>query len=188
MSNISQLRRWRLSGLLAMALAALAASAPAAQARPLEPVVPIDIKVPAGNKVFLVGHALGVQIYECVSTPTGFNWGFVAPRANLYDNRGKLIITHFGGPTWQARDGSRVVGKLDASVTVNRTAIPWLRLSRASTSAGPADGNQLVDTTFIQRINTRGGLAPALALCNKRTLGITFESPYTSDYFFYKAA
>ena len=29
-----------------------------------------------------------------------------APRANLFDDNGRLIIAQFGGPTWQATDGS----------------------------------------------------------------------------------
>src|SRR6266702_7918620 len=113
-------------------------AAQAAQAGPPAPVVPGPIQVPAGNKVFLVGH--GVQIYSCQATPGGFGWGFVAPRANLYNDHGKLIITHFGGPTWQAKDGSSVVGRVEASVTVDATAIPWLRLSAASTAVGTATG------------------------------------------------
>ena len=98
------------------ALLAVAAFAPAAQAshvRPLEPVVPAEIRTPPGNKAFLVGHAFGVQVYECASGPAGFEWRFVEPRAKLFDRFGNLIITHFGGPTWQARDGSRVVGRLE---------------------------------------------------------------------------
>jgi hypothetical protein len=66
-------------------------------------VVPRGIQVPDGNKVFLVGHGVGVQIYSCNATSSGFAWGFVAPRANLYDDSGKLIITHFGrmsGSSW----------------------------------------------------------------------------------------
>ena len=153
-----------------------------AKAGPPEPLVPGSIEVPDGNKVFLVGHAVGVQIYSC----NGVVWGFVAPRANLYDDKGKLIITHFGGPTWQAKDGSRVVGRLDAPpVTVDSTAIPWLRLAAASTAAGP-DGDRLVATTYIQRIATTGGLAPPAAECNATTAGSVAEVPYTADYYFWK--
>lgn len=153
-----------------------------AQAGPPEPVVPSSIEVPDGNKVFLVGHAVGVQIYSC----NGVVWGFVAPRANLYDDKGKLIITHFGGPTWQAMDGSRVVGRLDAPpVTVDSTAIPWLRLAAASTAAGP-DGDRLVATTYIQRIATTRGLAPPATECNATTAGTVAEVPYTADYYFWK--
>ncbi len=157
MSCFIRFDRLLVAGIVA---AAAAMSLPeVAHAGPPEPVVPGPIEVPAGNKVFLVGHGVGVQIYSCNATSSGFGWGFVAPRADLYGDNGKLIITHFAGPTWQAKDGSRVVGRLDASVTVDPTAIPWLRLAAASTAAGP-DGDRLVDTTYIQRITTTGGLAP----------------------------
>jgi hypothetical protein len=175
----------RFNRLLLAGIVAAAAALPlmqVAQAGSPEPVVPDSIEVPDGNKVFLVGHAVGVQIYSC----NGVVWGFVAPRANLYDDRGKLIITHFGGPTWQARDGSRVVGRLDAPpVIVDSTAIPWLRLVAASTAAGP-DGDRLVATTYIQRLATTGGLAPPAADCNATTAGTVAEVPYTADYYFWK--
>jgi hypothetical protein len=38
----------------------------------LSVTVPDKIQVPAGNKVFLVGHAVGVQIYSCNATAGGF--------------------------------------------------------------------------------------------------------------------
>jgi hypothetical protein len=111
--------------------------------------------------------------------------GFVAPRANLYGDNGKLIITRFGGPTWQAKDGNRVVGRLEANIAAGATAIPWLWLAAASTAAGP-DGDRLVNTTFIQRIATTGGLAPPAAQCNATTAGTEVEVPYTADYYFWK--
>jgi len=173
--------------LLAGIVTALAALplAPAAQAGPPAPDVPGKIQVPDGNKVFLVGHAIGVQIYSCNATSSGFAWGFVAPRADLYGDNGKLIITHFAGPTWQAKDGGKVVGRRVDGVRVDATAIDWLLLSAASTAAGP-DGDRLVKTTFIQRINTTGGLAPAAADCNATTAGTVVEVPYTADYYFWK--
>ena len=64
------------------------------------PDVPYDIQVGAGNKVFLAGHATGVQIYSCNGAGA---WTLVAPRADLYGDNGKLIATHFGGPTWQGK-------------------------------------------------------------------------------------
>jgi uncharacterized protein DUF3455 len=168
-----------------VAAAAVLSLTQVAQAGPPPPVVPGEIQVPVGNKVFLVGHAVGVQIYACNPTASGFAWGFVAPRANLYNDHGKLIITHFAGPTWQAKDGSRVVGRAETMVTVDPTAIPWVRLAAASTAAGP-DGDRLVATTYIQRIATTGGLAPPAADCNPTTAGTVAEVPYTADYYFWK--
>lgn len=178
-------RPLRLNRLLLAALVAAAAAlslAAVADAQPDAPAVPGEIAVPSANKLFLVGHAVGVQIYSC----TGFAWTFVAPRADLYGDNGKLITTHFAGPTWQARDGSTVVGARVAGVTVDATAIPWLLLSATSTAPGP-DGDRLVHTTYIQRIATTGGLAPAAATCNAGTAGTQVEVPYTADYYFWKA-
>jgi hypothetical protein len=163
-----------------VAAAAVLSLAQVAQAGPPPPVVPSKIQVPEGNKVFLVGHAVGVQIYSC----NGVAWSSAVPRANLYDDHGKLIITHFAGPTWQAMDGSRVVGKVVDFVTVDPTAIPWVLLS-ASTTPGP-DGDRLVATTYVQRIATTGGLAPPAADCNATTAGTVAEVPYTADYYFWK--
>jgi hypothetical protein len=168
-----------------VAAAAVLSLTQVAMPRPPPPMVPGKIQVADGNKVFLVGHAVGVQIYSCNATSSGFVWGFVAPRANLYDDHGKLIITHFAGPTWQAKDGSRVVGLAEKMVTVDLTAIPWVRLSAASTAAGP-DGDRLVATTYVQRIATTGGLAPPAAECNAATAGTVAEVPYTADYYFWK--
>jgi hypothetical protein len=167
--------------LLAAAIVAAAAAVSLVQpagAGPPPPDVPDPIiQVVDGSKVFLIGHAVGVQIYSC----NGTAWSFVAPRANLFDDHGKLIITHFAGPTWQANDGSMVVGHAEASVTVDRTAIPWVRLSAASTTPG-----RLGNTTNIQRIATTGGLAPPAADCNATTAGTVAEVPYTADYYFWK--
>src|SRR5215204_4213516 len=86
-----------------------------------------------------------------------------------------------------ARDGSKVTATLDGngSVTVDPTAIPWLRLRVTSASAG-ADGDRLAGTKYIQRLETTGGLAPAAATCNAETLGTLAEVPYTADYAFWK--
>ena len=111
-------------------------------------------------------------------------WGFVAPRANLYDDHGKLIITHFAGPTWQAKDGSRVVGRPKKCHRRSHRH-PLGAAVAASTAAGP-DGDRLVATTYVQRIATTGGLAPPAAECNVATAGTVAEVPYTADYYFWK--
>ena len=162
------------------ATAALSLVAQVALAGPPSPAVPPEIRVDEGNKVFLVGHAVGVQIYTC----NGSTWSSAVPRANLYGDNGKLIITHFRGPTWQAKDGSQAVGTVVNKVNVDRTAIDWVLLS-TTTTPGP-DGDRLVDTTFIQRIHTAGGHTPPAADCNASTAGTVDEVPYTADYFFWK--
>lgn len=168
--------------ILAAVAASLAAALPIAQsahATPIAPTIPPAIAVPAGHTAFQATHAVGVQIYSC----NGTAWSLLAPRADLYDRRGTFVGIHYGGPTWRYRDGSSVVAQKVDGVTVDPTAIPWLLLSRVSSTPG-----YLGHTTYIQRINTTGGLAPAAGKCHASTAGATDEVPYTADYVFFKAA
>ncbi len=71
-------------------------------------------------------------------------------------------------------------------VTVDPGALPWLLLAGAGTAG--AHGDRLAATTFIQRIDTVGGLAPDPAGCTAATAGARQEVPYTADYVLWKAA
>jgi Protein of unknown function (DUF3455) len=176
----SRSNRLLLAGIVA-AMAALSLVAQVALAGPPSPTgVPEQVTVDPGNKVFLIGHGVGVQIYTC----NGSVWSAAVPRADLFDDNGKLIIKHFAGPSWQASDGSKAVGTVVNKVIVDETAIPWVLLS-AKTTPG-TDGDRLVDTSFIQRLDTVGGLQPPAADCNATTAGTVVESPYTAEYVFWK--
>jgi hypothetical protein len=168
--------------LSAAALAVIAIAAPA-YAGPSSPTVPSPIAPPAGHKVFLVTHAEGVQIYQC-GEATGA-WTLQAPRAELYAQNGKVVGGHHVGPTWMATDGSYVVGRRVDGVNVDATAIDWLLLAKDTSAAG-ADGDRLAATTYVQRVNTTGGRAPAAIECD--VAGETAEIPYAADYYFWKAA
>jgi hypothetical protein len=169
----------RALAVMAVALAATLSLATVAHAAPQPPDAPPTVSVPEGAKLFDLGHATGVQIYKC----NGTTWEFVAPRADLVDDKGKLIITHFAGPTWQAKDGSTVVGTvLKRDATTNPAAIPLLLLSTAPNGKP----GRLAQTTFIQRINTTGGLAPAPETCTADKVDQVEEVPYTADYTFWK--
>jgi hypothetical protein len=154
--------------------------AQAALAGPPPPSVPDGLTPQDGSKPYLIGHGVGVQIYAC----DGVAWNFVAPRADLFDKNGNLIIHHFGGPSWQAKDGSTVVGTVVAKATVDRTAIPWLLLSAAP--APNTHPGRLALTTFIQRVATVGGNAPDASECTAASAGTRVEVPYTSDYVFWR--
>jgi hypothetical protein len=180
-------RLWAALACLTAAIAGLTLFATAASAGSDDPTVPPRIQVTdPGHKPFLLAHAVGVQIYACSTTPDGPKWRFVAPRAELYGDSGQLIATHFGGPTWQAKDGSWVKGQRVDGVTVDPSAIQWLLLKATTPTAGP-DGDRLAGTTYIQRLATTGGLEPAAADCNADALGTVREIPYTADYRFWKA-
>ena len=62
------------------------------------PPVPDKIKVPAGNKLFLVGHAVGTQNYICVPSGTGVRFVLFTPEAVLFDDEGEQLTTHFFSP------------------------------------------------------------------------------------------
>jgi hypothetical protein len=158
---------------------------PAAPAAPAPPAVPDEIAVRDGHKPFLLGHAVGVQIYTCTTVAGGFAWGPATPRADLLDDHGSVIVRHFGGPSWQAKDGSTVVAQRVRDESVDATSIPWLLLSATGTPG--ADGDRLAGTTYIQRIATTGGRAPAAEPCNASTVGNAVPVPYTADYVFWKA-
>jgi hypothetical protein len=182
MTSSRRMTRLALAG--AAAIAAALPVAQAAQAKPVPPPVPTKVQVPAGNEVFLKRHAIGVQIYTCGSTATGYSWGSSVPRADLYDKHGMLRGTHYAGPTWEDHDGSKVTAARVDGATVDTTAIPWLLLKA---TPSPSTHGKLGKTTYIQRVATTGGLAPAAADCNAATVGTVAEAPYTADYYFWKA-
>jgi len=138
------------------------------------------LQVPAGNDLSLHAFATGVQIYRWNATTN--LWDFAGPRANLFADAGlhSKIGTHYAGPTWESKTGSKVVGAVVETCLPDPTAIRWLRLA-AVTSQGPG---VFAGTTWIQRVNTTGGLAPS-------TPGTTpaqiVEVPYTAEYDFYRA-
>lgn len=148
------------------------------------PAVPDALKVPEGNKLDFVADAEGVQIYVCQAAADGSAaWTLKAPDAQLFGKRGRLIGIHYAGPTWEGLDGSTVVGaRVAAAPSPDPSAIPWLLLSAASNT-----GHGLMSkVTFIQRLDTVGGLAPQTG-CDADHLGATVESEYSAAYYFYKA-
>jgi hypothetical protein len=147
------------------------------------PDVPDPIKVPAGNGLHFHAYAVGVQIYVWTIDPSNGlgSWVFRAPAAVLFADaggNGQLGI-HYAGPTWESESGSKVLGLRVAGATVDATAIPWLLL-KAGSAQGPGIFNH---TTYIQRINTMGGLAPSMP---GSATGQEARIPYTAEYFFYR--
>jgi hypothetical protein len=194
-------------GLLLLACAAAIAVGlwqPArAHAKPAPPPTPPELAVPAGNKVFLAGHASGTQQYMCLFDGSHFVWSFFGPQATLFKGNGKPFITHYLSPnpaeggvpraTWQnMNDGSVVwAAPIGSSTDPNYVvpgAIPWLLLEVKGVQPGQHGGANLAATTFIQRLNTAGGVAPSSGCAEQGDIGKKALVPYTTDYFFYKAA
>lgn len=153
-----------------------------AEERQFPEFVPAALQVPAGQTLQFHATGVGVQIYVWTVNPTNAalsSWVFKAPHAVLF-RADDLVGIHFAGPSWQGKDGSEVVGtKLD-SVTVDTNAIPWLLLQASSNSGAGV----FATTTYVQRLNTTGGLAPATP---GTVAGQEVLVPYIADYFFYQA-
>lgn len=137
-----------------------------------------NLEVPAGNKLFKRVYAAGVQIY----TWNGTSWSFQGPLADLSaDAAGRSTIgIHYGGPTWESNSGSKVVGAVVDRCTPDPASIPWLLLAAVSTE-GPGIFHRV---TFIQRVNTAAGNAPAQP---GTAIGEEARVPYTTEYLFYRA-
>jgi hypothetical protein len=149
-----------------------------------EPEAPTVIAAPVETKVAFHTHASGVQIYIATPSPTdplALVWTFSAPEAVLFDNDGNAVGIHYAGPTWESASGSKVRAARVAGTTVDASAIPWLLL-KATSAEGPGI---FARTTYIQRVNTVGGLAPAAA---PTQAGQVARVAYTAEYFFYRAS
>jgi hypothetical protein len=148
------------------------------------PVVGDSIKIPSNEVVLFSAKATGVQIYECrvdQNDSTHDEWVFRAPEADLFDAKGKRLGRHYGGPTWEASDGSKIVGEVKGrELSPDTNAIPWLLLN-VKKHEGTGTFSHV---TSIQRLETVGGKAPAGG-CDQSSLGKEARVPYSAVYYFY---
>jgi uncharacterized protein DUF3455 len=185
------------AGIVALTMAAPQAAAPVV----VPPPVPLNLAVPAGHHAFLIGHAQGTQNYVCVSTAAGVGWTFFGPQATVFDSSMNQLITHFlsANPfepgalraTWQHSGDTSLawaaaIGSSTDQNFVAPGAIPWLLLQVVGAQLGPTFGHKLTDTTYIQRVNTGGGVAPADGCGVATDAGRKALVPYTADYVFYR--
>ena len=146
---------------------------------------PKEVTPPAGNKAALTLMGVGMLAYECKAVadkPGVFAWSFAGPDAKLLDNNKKEIGKYYAGPTWEANDGSKVTGKQLAVSPGVAGAIP-LQLVEAAPSTGKGAMN---DVTYIQRLNTVGGVAPTTPACAATNVGAKTTVGYSADYVFFK--
>jgi hypothetical protein len=141
--------------------------------------IPAELALPQERPLVGKYAAKGVQTYVCTVKGGGSEWAFKAPEAELIDAQGRPFARHYAGPTWEAPDGSKIVGKILASEPAPKTgAIPWLLLSAESSGSGVLAGAH-----FVQRVNTSGGVGPTGAC---PTAGTERRVEYMADYIFYK--
>ena len=163
------------------------------------PPLPPDLaQVPAGFTAFLEGHGVGTQNYICLPSGNGVKFILFTPQATLFNDLDEQVTTHYFSPnpdeggstiraTWQhSQDTSTVwakVSPLSRPVIVRPDSVPWLLLETVGVQEGPTGGDTLTPTTFIQRVNTVGGLIPTEP---GEFDGHVARVPYTADYFFYR--
>ena len=170
-----------------------------------------------GNSEFLATHAVGTQGYVCLPSGSGASWTVnnARPEATLFTNlfgAAFQIITHFlspvqnpndigpkpsrfGDATWQSSfDSSKVWAQKMNFITAgadescpNAGAIDCLLLQTIGSEQGPTGGRTLTNTTFIQRLNTKGGSAPATGCSTLADVGKQTLVPYSADYHFFRA-
>lgn len=146
-------------------------------------MLPEAVRVPAGERQTMWTVGVGEITYECrekAAAAGQYEWGFVAPMASLHDAHGRIVGRYYGGPTWEASDGSKVTGRQVAVAPAAAGSIA-LQLVRAEPASG---AGALQGTTYIQRLNTQGGVAPMLA-CGADNRGARQQVAYRADYVFY---
>jgi hypothetical protein len=166
-------------------IAVIAAILACAHDRPRPPTdVPPALQVPAGQKLTRMLHATGVQIYQCkagAKDPSRYAWVYQEPKADLSDSSGKDIGRHYAGPTWEADDGSKVVGDVVARADApGAKGIQWLLLRSKSNSGKGV----FAKVQSIQRLHTIGGLAPQ-DMCDASNADQRTRVAYSADYYFY---
>jgi hypothetical protein len=124
--------------------------------------------------------ATGVQIYTCEFDGSHhLAWLFKQPQATLYDSLGRPLVHHDAGPSWQAQDGSRIVGHLIAQTpSESPQSIPQLLLDTKSVDKA----GELAKIRYVQRLDTVGGTAPTEQCTTEHQIG---SSPYFARYVFW---
>src|SRR6202167_3151908 len=122
-------------------------------AAPQQVQIPDAVKVPSGNKLAGSFEGHGVQIYQCTNNA----WTLLQPAAIISDN-GKPIALHSKGPVWVSTiDGSSVAAApMPNAAVAHDDAAPELLLKATENHGAGLFGS----VTYVQRLATRGGLAP----------------------------
>ncbi len=170
----------------AAALLCACASSPMMMKPYDQSALPATVQVPSGNKVAMETVGMGDITYECrvkANMAGEYEWVFVGPDAKLMDRGGKQVGRYFGPPaTWENMDGSKVTATQVAVAPAMAGSIPYQLVK-----ANPAMGNGAMNgTTYIQRVATQGGVAPAMP-CAAGALGSKQVVKYQADYIFYKS-
>lgn len=149
------------------------------------PNVPPAVAAPSGHKPAMMLKGVGTLAYECrakAGAAGAHEWVFLAPDAVLQDRGGKRVGKYYGGPTWEHNDGSKITGKQLAVSPAAQGSIPF---QLVQTEMPTGSGAAFRDVTYIQRVNTLGGVAPSDP-CDAASMNRRQSVNYSADYVFYK--
>ncbi len=176
---MTQIRRFAFMGSL-LVVSACAVTMPYSQSQ-----LPSQVQVPTGHKVAWESVGVGDLTYQCrvkAQMADQFEWVLVGPKAQLQDRAGKAIGSYFGPPaTWKVAEGAELTGAQVAVAPGGDGNIP-LQLVKANPAKG---SSQLNGVAFVQRVNTKGGVAPTEP-CNAAMVNMSKSVAYRADYIFYK--
>jgi len=141
-------------------------SVPEASAEPVNPPpVPDNIRIPAGNKAFVVGHALGTQNYSCL--PAGIDsagnpryaWTLFTPQATLFAHNHKEITTHYLSPNpYEPSPSPFTEGPIRATWQDSKdSSLVWGKVVPGDASSLLVDMSPVVDRIKPWRISERVG-------------------------------
>ncbi|MEO5882124.1 MAG: DUF3455 domain-containing protein [Caldimonas sp.] len=145
--------------------------------------LPEAVRVPSGQTMRMFTTGVGEITYECrekAAAAGQYEWAFVAPVAMLHTGDKKNVGKYYGGPTWEAADGSKVTGK---QLGMSPSAPGNIPMQLVKTDPAMGSG-AMTGVTYIQRLNTKGGVAPKAA-CDAATKGKRQQVAYEADYVFY---
>ncbi len=153
---------------------------------PIAPLVTDDPTIPSGAQAVATAQGVGVQIYECATQSTGWDWRLRAPEAKLLDPAThKQEGMHGAGPSWTWNDGSSILGRVERTrPSPEAGSIAWLLVAA---HAGGAGSGLLATVVWVRRSDTHGGVAPAGG-CDAAHAAVLVRVPYQATYTFYAAA
>ena len=174
------------AALVALSACASSMNAPMTSMAYSQDSLPATMQVPAGHKVAMETVGVGEITYECRADKDiagKYAWVFAGPDAKLMDRSGKQVGKYYGPPaTWESMDGSKLTATQLAVAPGDMGSIP-LQLVKANPAMGMG---AMSGVTYIQRVKTMGGVAPASA-CGASNMGAKQIVKYQADYIFWKA-
>ena len=147
--------------------------------------LPEAVRVPAGHMQSMHTTGSGEITYECREKKAGggHEWAFVAPGGHADKPPGQggrqvLRRPHLGGQR-------RLQGHRQAAG--GEPGSGWQHPPAAGAGQPATGEGAMKGVSFIQRLKTVGGVAPALP-CGAEQMGQKQVVPYRADYAFYKPA